>query len=128
MADLDCAVDLRHTCGYITVLKTGARHGRATTTNATSNHVYRGQPSGNDVFDKLSLESSGGVVDFDSAAVSPLLADVSPIGDSGTGRLIDTTLEIKGQIAPNFNWLPINSTLPVRYVCSTFITEYFIFI
>lgn len=54
VGDLDAAIDLRHTCGYVTMLRTGSRHCRVATVNGSS-HVYRGQPGGNDVFDKLSL-------------------------------------------------------------------------
>jgi hypothetical protein len=79
VGELDAAIDLRHTCGYVTMLRTGAQHRRATSGGATISNVYRGQPSGNDVFDKLSLgevsvESGGDSVSLmspvDSAAVT----------------------------------------------------------
>jgi len=83
VGDLDAAIDLRHTCGYVTMLRTGTRHRRIAATNGASNDVYRGLLGGNDVFDKLSLGEvsleSGGA---DSASlVSPVDLSAVPVVD-----------------------------------------------
>ena len=45
---------------------------------------------------------------------------------SYTTRHTSITMQIKVQLTPNFNLLPVHSRLLVHYVCTNFRTEYFI--
>jgi hypothetical protein len=96
VGDLDAAIDLRHTCGYVTMLRTGERHKRATSGGATISHVYRGQPGGNDVFDKLSL----GEVSVESGGADSVSL-ASPV--DSTAMPLPEKLPIHDSLGSNLN-------------------------